>query len=154
MKPLLHEITPEELDAYAWLYIKECLENKKQQATASGNIVELKERQVPTIMYFLRIWLPLKFGKTIARQTWYNWLKREADISTVDTLKKPTSEIIKDIELNFAALAIDILANGEGKGSSLIFYAKNKLGFHDRHEVESSDKNNLPPITITGMEIL
>jgi hypothetical protein len=86
----------------------------------------------------------MKFGRKMARQTWYNWLNREDDPATMDT--------IKQIELNFAALAIDILANCE-KSTGLIFYAKNKLGFHDKHEVQNSDAT-LPPITITGMEIL
>jgi len=145
MKPLLHEITPEDLELYSWLYIEYCLGHTKEIATANGKIVEVKERQVPTVLYFLRIWLPMKFGRKMARQTWYNWLNREDDPATMDT--------IKQIELNFAALAIDILANCE-KSTGLIFYAKNKLGFHDKHEVQNSDINNLPPITITGMEIL
>jgi hypothetical protein len=43
------------------------------------------------------------------------------------------SDTIKTIDNDFNALARDIVAN-EGKG---IFYAKNKLGMHDRQQVET-----------------
>jgi hypothetical protein len=45
----------------------------------------------------------------------------------------PLSDTIKAIDNDFNALARDIVAN-EGKG---IFYAKNKLGMHDRQQVET-----------------
>ena len=149
MKPLLHEITPEQLEKYAWLYVEECLYRTKQIATNAGVIVNLPERQVPTISFFLRIWLPYKKGTTLCRATYYNWLNREEDAATLDTTKNK----MRNIEEMFKAVAIDILAN-DNKGAGMIFYCKNKLGFHDRHEVQNSDVNNLPPITITGMQIL
>jgi hypothetical protein len=46
---------------------------------------------------------------------------------------KLKSETIKKIDELFKALASDIVAN-EGKG---IFYAKNRLGMHDRQQVET-----------------
>ncbi len=57
---------------------------------------------------------------TITRETYYAWLKGQ------DELK---SDTIKKVDDNFKALAADIVAN-EGKG---IFYAKNKLGWTDKH---------------------
>jgi hypothetical protein len=42
-------------------------------------------------------------------------------------------ETIKKIDELFKSLASDIVAN-EGKG---IFYAKNRLGMHDRQQVET-----------------
>jgi hypothetical protein len=139
-----HEITPEQLEQFAWQYINECINNKKEVATPSGKVVLIKDRHLPTISYFLKIWLPLNGKPTLCRQTFYNWLKSE-DISIMDT--------IKNIEGMFNALAIDIVAN-EGKG---IFYAKNKLGMTDK--VEQKNIDTFKPIEIqftneiTGMEI-
>jgi hypothetical protein len=45
----------------------------------------------------------------------------------------PLFDTIKGIDDLFNSLARDIVAN-EGKG---IFYAKNKLGMHDRQQVET-----------------
>jgi hypothetical protein len=42
------------------------------------------------------------------------------------------SDTIKSIDDDFKALAEDIVAN-EGKG---IFYAKNRLGMHDKQHIE------------------
>jgi len=113
-------IKPDELEALAWQYINECINNKRQHPTASGKVVEISDRHLPTISYFLKIWIPLKGKKTICRSTYYNWLNQENDSAKLDT--------IKNIEGIFTALATDIVAN-EGKG---IFYAKNKLGMTDR----------------------
>lgn len=139
-----HEITPEQLEQLAFQYIKECINNRREQATPSGKVVMIKDRHLPTIAYFLKIWLPIQGKPTLCRQTFYNWLKCE-DISIMDT--------IKNIEGMFNALAIDIVAN-EGKG---IFYAKNKLGMTDK--VEQNNIDTFKPIEIqftneiTGMEI-
>jgi len=83
------------------------------------------DRHIPTIDYFLRIWIPIiRKEKAIVPSTWYEWLNGD------DKLK---SETIKKIDELFKALASDIVAN-EGKG---IFYAKNRLGMHDRQQVET-----------------
>jgi hypothetical protein len=124
---LKHEITPEQLEIFAWEYINECINNKKEQATASGKLVLISDRHLPTIAYFLKIWLPLKGKPTLCRSTYYNWLKSENQL-VMDT--------IKNIEGMFTALAIDIVAN-EQKG---IFYAKNKLGMTDQHTIESKEQ--------------
>lgn len=112
-------MTPDKLEKLAWSYITECINHKRPQATASGKIVYLPDRHLPTISYFLKIWIPMQGEPTICRQTFYNWLQSK-DTQTMDT--------IKNIEGYFNALAIDIVAN-EGKG---VFYAKNKLGMTDR----------------------
>lgn len=113
------KITLNELEELANEYIAECLENTKEQATQSGKIINVKDRHLPTIQYFLRIWIPMKGKPTISRSTYYEWLSGE---------EKSKSDTIKKIDGLFESLAIDIVAN-EGKG---IFYAKNKLGMTDK----------------------
>lgn len=109
-------------------YIELCLNHTKEVATGSGKIVELKERHIPTIAYFLNIWLPKELGDTIVRDTYYEWLKGD------DELK---SDTIKKVDDKFKALAGDIVAN-EQKG---IFYAKNKLGWTDKTENKNENTN-------------
>ena len=135
MKNMRHEITPEQLEVYAWQYIQDCINHKREQTTASGKVVLITDRHLPTIAYFLKIWLPLKGKPTLSRSTYYNWINSKDD-SVMDT--------IKNIEGMFTALAIDIVAN-EGKG---IFYAKNKLGMTDRANEIENDK--FKPIVITA----
>lgn len=112
------------LPEYADEYIIECLEHKKEVATGSGKIVKVGDRHIPTIAFFLNIWLPSKLTETIHRDTYYTWLKG-TDEAKSDTIKK--------VDDKFQALAADIVAN-EGKG---IFYAKNKLGWTDKIHTES-----------------
>ncbi len=115
-----------ELPNYADEYIEMCISNKKEVATGSGKIVKIEDRHIPTIAYFLNIWLPLKKLDTINRKTYYEWRKGE------DELKSNT---IKKIDELFQSLAADIVAN-EGKG---IFYAKNKLGWTDKQQIETTN---------------
>ncbi len=112
-----------ELPNYANQYIDVCLNHTKEVATWSGKIVEQRERHIPTIAFFLNIWMPRNVGDTIVRNTYYDWLKSDNE------LKKDTIKKIDDL---FQSLAADIVAN-EGKG---IFYAKNKLGWTDRQTQE------------------
>ncbi|HHT03380.1 MAG TPA: hypothetical protein GX005_03540 [Bacteroidales bacterium] len=123
-------ISPQELEELAYIYIDECLANTKQQLSNKGDIKEIKDRHIPTIGYFLRIWIP-KFGKpTISRTTYYAWLNLEVDEEDLSEKAKEHSlklNTIKNIDAVFKDLAVDIVAN-EGKG---IFYAKNRLGMRD-----------------------
>ena len=121
------------LPEYAEIYLDECLSNTKEVVSGSGKVLEVRDRHIPTIDYFLSIWLPRNIGNTITRMTYYNWL------NGTDDHKKA---IIKSIDDQFKALAGDIVAN-EGKG---IFYAKNKLGWTDRYQSEAS-------LTVTGLPI-
>jgi len=114
------------LPDYANDYIDVCLNHSKEVATGSGKIVEQRERHIPTIAFFLNIWLPRNVGNTISRDTYYEWLKQNSTDKS-DTIKK-----IDDL---FQALAADIVAN-EGKG---IFYAKNKLGWTDKQQIETTN---------------
>lgn len=114
------------LEQKAIEYIDECLSNTRQHATGSGKVVEVSDRHIPTIDFFLRIWMPRNCGDSIHRSTWYEWLNSE------DKLK---SDTIKRINEEFDSLARDIVAN-EGKG---IFYAKNKLGMHDKQHIENKN---------------
>ncbi|MBP9213836.1 MAG: hypothetical protein KBE91_07300 [Bacteroidia bacterium] len=128
------------LEQMAYNYIKDCMKYQKEQATASGKIVKVLDRQIPTIDYFLRIWIPEQGEPTINRSTYYRWLNDESNPEKCNT--------IKNIEQLFKALATDIVAN-EGKG---IFYAKNRLGMTDRAMitnpfVEQPLFNDIEPIT-------
>lgn len=125
----------EALPEYANQYIEICLNHTKEVATGSGKIVEQKERHIPTIAFFLNIWLPRNVGNSIARKTYYEWLNGS------DELKSNTIKKIDDL---FLALAGDIVAN-EGKG---IFYAKNKLGWTDKLQTETTNISvlNIDPL--------
>ena len=118
----------ESLPDWANQYIDICLNHSKEVATGSGKIVTQKERHIPTIAFFLNIWMPRNVGDTIARETYYEWLKG-TDEAKSDTIKK--------IDDTFKALAGDIVAN-EGKG---IFYAKNKLGWTDKADNTNNNIN-------------
>lgn len=119
-------------------YMKECLSKTKEVATGSGKIVEVKERQIPTIDYFINIWIPIvKNYDSINRKTYYEWLKSSDEFK---------SNTIKNIDDKFKALAADIVAN-EQKG---IFYAKNKLGWTDKQTTELKGVLNIPPLPDIG----
>jgi hypothetical protein len=114
----------EALPDYADRYLRECISHTKEVVSGSGKVVQVMDRHIPTIDYFLNIWLPLISDITIHRDTYYEWMKSSDE-------KK--SDIIKKIDDKFKALATDIVAN-EGKG---IFYAKNRLGMHDKQHIEN-----------------
>lgn len=118
----------ENLKEYAQKYIDLCIASTKEVATGSGKIVEIKERHIPTIEYFLNIWLPRNLGESITRTTYYEWLKEEYE---------EKSNTIKKIDSDFKSLAGDIVAN-EQKG---IFYAKNKLGWTDKLVSDNTNLN-------------
>lgn len=119
----------ETLEAQSEIYLAECLSHTKQHATGSGKVVDVMDRHIPTVDYFLNIWLGIVNKETISRQTWYRWLRDEGN-SEEEQLK---SDTIKRITTRFNALARDIVAN-EGKG---IFYAKNALNMHDKQHIEN-----------------
>jgi hypothetical protein len=106
-------------------YIDECLTNTTEEVS-QGRIVKKLNRHIPTIDFFLRIWIPRNYSRqdTIKRSSYYRWLNWH------NTEKQ---RVIHNIDEAFKALARDIVAN-EGKG---IFYAKNRLGMHDRQQVET-----------------
>lgn len=123
------------LNEFAWEYIQECMAHTKETLSNKGTIENVRDRHIPTIDYFLMIWIPLHYDKsdTIKRQTYYRWLKWE------NTYKQL---IIKNIDDTFRALATDIVAN-EGKG---IFYAKNRLGMTDRVDNTNTNLNIEVPL--------
>jgi hypothetical protein len=117
------------LEKLAQEYVKECLSHTREVVTNKGDIVYVQDRHIPTIGYFLSIWIPIiKDDKTISRDTYYRWLK-ETDGNPIK------SDTIKKIDDLFNRLAKDIVAN-EGKG---IFYAKNALGMHDKQHIENKN---------------
>lgn len=116
----------DQLEDLAFEYIQECLNNTKPHVAGNGKVEQIPDRHIPTIDYFLRIWIPIKKGmELIKRRTWYDWLKENS----------AKSHTIKNIDDQFTALGKNIVAN-EGKG---IFYAKNKFGMHDRQQVETKN---------------
>jgi hypothetical protein len=124
---MLHtEDIPDRLEDLAWDYVQECLSHCKEVVTNKGEIVYVQDRMIPTIDFFLHIWIPLKLDlKLIARRTWYDWLRSN----------RPVSLTIKNIDDEFISLGKDVVAN-EGKG---IFYAKNKFGMHDKQHIENKN---------------
>lgn len=127
------EIDKEELLAMAHKYCDECMEATKEVATVKGP-VKIKERQLPTINYFISHWLRNNEFDFYKRANWYTAMK--------DT-QHPLSDTIKNINTLFEALAENIVAN-EGKG---IFYAKNKLGMTDK-----MDQNT--KVEYTGLNLI
>lgn len=131
------DITPQELEKLAYEYVDECIKNTKEHVTVKGDVIPVKDRHIPTIGYFLRIWITSKGLKTINRSTYYDWLNykpKEEDKSEKAERHRLKSNTIKKIDNLFKDLATDIVAN-EGKG---IFYAKNKLGMSDKQEVKAT----------------
>jgi hypothetical protein len=123
--PIIEKV--ELLESLGWDYILECVSNTKEVVSASGRVVEVLDRRIPTIDYFLRVWIPMKILKqVIHRRTWYKWL---------DNSESHKGHTIKDLDGNMKALALDIVAN-EGRG---IFYAKNRLDMHDRQQIETKN---------------
>ncbi len=119
-------IDADELYKYSLKYVDECIEAVKEIATNSGKVLDVKERHLPTIDYFLRHWLrrnhPDFWNLMIKERQWYNAKKKE---------DHPLFHTIKNITSDLHALSKDIVAN-EGKG---IFYAKNALGMTDKNQV-------------------
>jgi hypothetical protein len=131
------KIDPKKLIEYADRYIDFCLESKKEVATNAG-IWQVKDRHLPTISYFLLIWLPRQKFEFYERTNYDNVLNNK---------DHPLHEAVSQIDEMFRALAADVVAN-EGKG---IFYAKNLLGWTDRakneekHEIVITYEDNIKP---------
>lgn len=122
------------LPDWADKYITECISHTKEVVSGSGKVVQVQDRHIPTIAYFLNIWLPMISNVKMDRGTYYNWLHKDENDLKFNTIKK--------IDEKFKALAADIVAN-EQKG---IFYAKNKLGWTDKQVTEAS-------LNVTGLPI-
>ena len=137
----IKNIDVERLMEWADAYIDYCLNNTKEVATASG-VKEIRERHLPTINYFIMIWLPRQNFEFYNRQSYYN---------IINNSEHPCHSAVKEIDEMFRALAADVVAN-EGKG---IFYAKNLLGWTDRAKNEEkqeviisfADENNTSQTT-------
>jgi uncharacterized protein YaaR (DUF327 family) len=126
-------ISLEDLTKYADQYIEECVNNTIEVVASSGKVVKRRDRHIPTVEYFLHIWLPMISGiiQPIGRKTYYNWLHKDETDPKLHTIKK--------IDEKFKALATDIVAN-EQKG---IFYAKNRLGMTDRVDTKQEGKQEI-----------
>ena len=110
-------------------YVEECMCKEKEAPTAKGAVV-FKERNLPTIKYFVMQWLKKKDFNFYTRQYFYDALKDE---------KHPISDTLKKIREYFDSVAEVIVAN-EGKG---IFYAKNRLGMTDKVDSKTDNTNKI-----------
>lgn len=119
-------IDQDKLLEWANLYIDYCLNSTKEVPTGAG-VKTIKERHLPTINFFLLIWLPRQNFEFYNMSNFY-WIKDKED--------HPSHKTIKHINEIFRALAADVVAN-EGKG---IFYAKNLLGWTDRAKNEEKQE--------------
>lgn len=119
------------LKEYAWHYIEECENKRKEQLSNKGTLVEVSERKMPVLDYFLMYWFPknCKSNRTISRSTYYRWLKWD------NSFKKKS---IDEIDSLFKAVQLDVVAN-EGKG---LAYIKNKFGWSDKqqHDINANIK--------------
>ena len=113
-------------------YCDYCINSVKEVATGSGKIVQVRERHLPTMNYFLYHWLRIHHFDFYTKM---NVWKIKQDPT------HPYYVAIMETDDMFKALATDIVAN-EGKG---IFYAKNALGMTDRAQTENT---NIDTITI------
>ena len=76
------------LEELAHIYIEECMSHKKEMISNKGEIVLVLDRHIPTIDYFLRIWIPIvRKEKSIVRETYYTWLNSDDKLKS-DTIKK------------------------------------------------------------------
>ena len=126
MPRLPKDIDQERLLEWADEYIDYCLNSTKEVATGAG-VKIIRERHLPTISFFLLIWLPRQGFEFYKRATYYEVLSKE---------DHPCHNITKQIDELFRALAADVVAN-EGKG---IFYATNLLGWTDRAKNEEKQE--------------
>ena len=126
------DIDQDEMLELAYAYCDNCMLGKKEVATGSGKIVEIRDRYVPTIDYFLDHWLRTQNKEFYTRMQL--WTIRQDPTH-------PYYDLVTHIVSMFKSLAIDIVAN-EGKA---IFYAKNALGMTDRATTENT---NVETITI------
>ena len=126
MARLVKNIDQERLLEWADEYIDYCLNSTKEVATGAG-VKIIRERHLPTISFFLLIWLPRQGFEFYNRANYYEVLSKE---------DHPCHKITKQSDELFRALAADVVAN-EGKG---IFYAKNLLGWTDRAKNEEKQE--------------
>ena len=128
MANTFRDIDSELLKELALQYCDECIDATKETATNSGKLLDVKERHIPTVDYFLCHWLrrkkPSFYDGMLKSSQWYEAKKSETH---------PLSETIKNITEDLHALAKDVVAN-EGKG---IFYAKNALGMSDKSIIQT-----------------
>ena len=119
------DIDTDKLTELAEQYCIYCSEMQKEVATGKG-VQKIKERNIPTIKYFVLHWLKNQGFTFYERQYVYDVLKNESH---------PLSDTLKKIREYFDSLAEDVVAN-EGKG---IFYAKNRLGMSDKQENQNNN---------------
>ena len=124
----MSKLTPTELENLAWLYVQDCENHTIQKIAPSGKVVNIIERKIPTVNYFLRIWIPAKGKPTISRTTYYRWLN-SPDAETKVTLNA--------VEGLLEALATDVIANSSNNRGN--FYARNKLGWRDQPTVINTE---------------
>lgn len=128
-------IEAEEFQNLAWQYVQECEENTNEKMSSTGKVLHVRERKIPTINYFLLIWLSKKGKPTISRSTFYRWLKSHKDGNETPNETGGIYEAIFNTKRMFDAVAVDILAN-DNKGNTSALYAKNYLKWSESNKTE------------------
>lgn len=116
---------PDELESEIEQYFNYCLNYKEEQATAKGDIVDIKKPRIPT-MGGLMNWLG------IDRATWKDY-GEQAEYSN----------IIKNTNTKVTEAKEDALVNGQGSTTGLIFYLKAKEGWVDKQTVQHEGEINI-----------
>lgn len=120
------DIKPEEIIELAEQYVQERIDHTKTLISGSGKTIQIEDRMLPTVKYWLMHWMKKKGYDFYTRQYFYEAIANQSH---------PLSDTLKKIRDYFDAVAEDIVAN-EGKG---IFYAKNRLGMHDKQYTENKN---------------
>ena len=118
------KIDGDQLELLAAEYIIECANNRAEHPTVKGDIIEVSNRKIADWKYFCSWWIVQKGFDFYTRQYSYDIEKDE---------NHPLSDTIKKVKAMMDGYSSDVVAN-EGKG---IFWAKNRLGMHDRQQVET-----------------
>lgn len=121
-------------------YIIDCENNRNEQLSNKGEIVEVGKRKIADWKYFVSWWLVKKGFDFYTRQYSYDV---EKDLS------HPLSDTIKKIKAMMDGYSSDVVAN-EGTG---IFWAKHRLGMSDK-ALDDSENQNQIKINLKDIEIV
>jgi hypothetical protein len=132
------QIDEDMLQDLAAQYIIDCENNRKEQATAKGDIVAIAERKIADWQYFISHWI-VKKG--------FDFYTREYSYAIEKDDTHPLSYTIKKIKARMDGYSGDVVAN-EGKG---IFWAKNRLGMTDR--TEQTHKTEVSPYNPLNLDV-
>ncbi len=120
------KIDADELELLAAQFILECSNNKIEQLSNKGEIVEVAKRRIAAWKFFCSNWLPNKG---------FDFYTVEYSYEVDKDVNHPLSYTLKKVKAKIDGYSEDVVAN-EGTG---IFWAKNRLGMHDRQQLETKN---------------